>query len=448
MFAGLHRLYNEVCASHFPGKSLTPKYEVRRHMLTRVAVISMHASPLERAGERNAGGLNVYVRGLSMALARQDVHMDIFTRRADTVTPDVVELVPGIRVTQIDAGPHEALPPDDLLPFVSLFTAGIVAHAGVQRRAYDLVHSHYWLSGLAALRLRRRWHVPAVHMFHTLAEVKRRVAGMWSPADQRRAHMEKDVLLGIDALVVANAVEATQVRRYYVPGYRRLHAIPCGVDLDLFSPRDREAARRSLGLPAAEPIVFSAARIEPLKDLGTAVRAAGLLRERGVEDAHLVIAGGPVTGPAGVDEVERLRSLAREYGLGERLHLVGAVAQEQLPRYMAASDVVVVPSLYESFGMVALEALACGRPVVASSVGGLQLTVHDGENGFLAPAGDAVAFADGLATVLRQPRLARRLAVAARRSAEPYGWRAIADRMLCLYDSLVLAQERDAAANQ
>jgi D-inositol-3-phosphate glycosyltransferase len=408
----------------------------------------MHASPLDRAGERNAGGLNVYVRALSLALARQDVQIDIFTRRADTETPDGVDLALGVRVIQIDAGPHVALPPDELLPFVSLFTAGIVAHAGVQRRAYDLVHSHYWLSGLAALRLRRRWHVPAVQMFHTLAEVKRRVAGIWSPADQRRAHMEKDVLLGIDTLVVANAVEATQVRQYYVPGYRRLHAIPCGVDLDLFSPRDRDAARLALGLPVSAPIVFAAARIEPLKDLGTAVRAAGLLRDRGVENVHLVIAGGPVTGAAGLDEVERLRALAREHGLAERLHLVGAVAQEQLPLYAAASDVVIVPSLYESFGMVALEALACGRPVVASSVGGLQLTVHDGENGFLAPVGDAGAFADRLATVLRQPLLARRLSAAARRSAEPYGWRAIADRMLCLYDSLLMTQERDAAANQ
>lgn len=414
-------------------------------MLSRLAVISLHADPCEGAGQRNAGGLNVYVRALSAALARQDVQVDIFTRRTDAHTPDVVELAPGARVIYVDAGPLQPLPPDDLLPFVPLFTAGVVAFAGVYEQAYDLVHSHYWLSGLTALRLRRRWRVPAVHMCHTLARVKRQVAGIWSPADQRRALLEAEVLEGVDAIVAANALEAAQMRELYGANRARIHAIPCGVDLSLFTPHDRAAARLALGLPVAAPIVFAAARIEPLKDLGTAVRAVGLLPRYGVDGAHLVITGGPVTGASGAREVERLRALARDGELGERLRLAGAVPQPELPLYMAAADAVIVPSLYESFGMVALEALACGRPVVASAAGGLRLTVHDGENGYLAPVGDAMAFAERLARVLSNPVQAQRLSLNARRSAEPYGWTAIADRMLCLYESLVATHARNAA---
>ena len=415
-------------------------------MLARIAIISLHASPLERAGRSNAGGLNVYVSALATHLARHDVHIDIFTRRTGASGPDVTLLAPGVRVVAIDAGPFEALPPDDLLPFVPLFTAGVVAFAGVHERAYDLVHSHYWLSGLSALRLRRRWRVPAVHMFHTLAQVKRRAAGMWSPADQRRAGLEQEILTGMDAVVAANAIEATQLRRLYDAGTTRINAIPCGVDLELFAPTDRVAARSRLGLPSSAPIVLSAARIEPLKDLGTAVRAMGLLPRLGVERAHLVIAGGPVTGPAGVSETAHLRKLAHDSNLNERLHLVGPVDQRDLPLYMAAADVVVVPSLYESFGMVALEGLACGRPVVASAAGGLQLTVHHGENGYLAPVGDVEAFANFLAAILRNPVLAQRMSLRARRSAEPYGWPAIAERVRCLYDSLAATHAREVAS--
>jgi len=428
-------------------------------MLTRVALISLHASPLDRAGQSNAGGANVYVRELSLALARQDLQVDIFTRRADATTPDVVELGPGVRVVLVDAGPLEPLPPDDLLPFVPLFTAGVIGFAGFglhrrdpgpdggdgpQRRPYDVVHSHYWLSGLAALRLRRRWGVPAVHMFHTLAQVKRRVAGIWSAPDQRRALLEQEVLRGMDAIVAANALEAAQLRELYDAPHARIHAIPCGVDLGLFAPRDRVAARETLDLgppsplsrEAEAPIVLAAARIEPLKNLETAVRATALLAGLGVPDARLVVAGGPVTGPSGAREMEHLRATAAVHSMAGHVRFVGSVTQDQLPLYMAAADAVVVPSLHESFGMVALEALACGRPVVASAAGGLQLTVHDGENGYLAPARDAPAFAARLATILSNPVLSRRMSLAARRSAEPYGWDVIADRVRCLYEAV------------
>lgn len=414
-------------------------------MLSRVALISLHANPLELAGQNNAGGLNVYVRALATALSARDLQVDVFTRRVEGETPDVLDLAPGARVIQIDAGPLEALPPDELLPFVPLFTAGVVGVAGVRGQPYDVVHSHYWLSGLTALRLRRRWNVPAAHMFHTLAQIKRRVARIWGPADQRRALLEQQVIDGVDAIVAANVVEATQLRNLYDAAHARIHSIPCGVDLGAFAPGDRAVARARLGLPADAPIVFTAARIEPLKDLSTAVRAISLLPRYGIDGTHLVVAGGPVTGPAGVHEVERLRAAARAGGMAERLHLVGAIPRDLLPLYMDAADVAVVPSLYESFGMVALEALACGVPVVASATGGLQLTVHDGENGYLVPAGHAPAFAERLADLLRNPVLARRMALAARRSAEPYGWTSVADRVACLYDSLAQTHARAAA---
>ena len=405
-------------------------------MISRVAVISLHASPLALAGQSSAGGLNVYVRALALAMARRDVQIDIFTRRTEAETPEVVALAPGVRVIHVDAGPLEPLVPDDLLPFVPLFTAGVVGFAGLHEGAYDIIHSHYWLSGLTALRLRPRWRVPVVHMFHTLAQLKRHVAGIWSPADRRRAGLEQEVLSGVDTVVAANTLEVAHLRKLYNAGHTRLQAIPCGVDLALFTPGDRTAARAALGLPLDAPLVLAAARIEPLKDLGTAVRAIGMLEHLGVDSAHLVVAGGPVTGEAGVRELEHLHAMAGDVGLDGRLHFAGAVPQHDLPRYMAAADAVIVPSLYESFGMVALEALACGRPVVASAAGGLQLTVHDGENGYLAPVGDAPAFAERLAMVLRNPVLAQHMSSRARRSAEPYGWPVIAERMLCLYESL------------
>ena len=271
--------------------------EVR--MLSRVAVISLHASPLERAGQSNAGGLNVYVRALALAQARQDLHVDIFTRRTDAATPDVVELGAGVRVIHVDAGPLEPLAPDDLLPFVPLFTAGVVAFAGVGEQPYDLVHSHYWLSGLVALRLRRRWRVPAVHMFHTLAQVKRRVAGIWSPADERRALLEQEVLCGVDAVVVANALEAAQLRELYDTTHTRLHAIPCGVDLALFAPARPRRGPRGAGSAAGR-----AARLCRGADRAAQRSGHGRPRDRppgrtGIPDAHLLIAGGPVTGPGG-----------------------------------------------------------------------------------------------------------------------------------------------------
>jgi D-inositol-3-phosphate glycosyltransferase len=406
-------------------------------------MLSLHTSPLARLGRtRDAGGMNVYVRQLSLELGRSGMLVDVFTRWTDRSQPLVESLGAGVRLVRIQAGPIAPLPTAELAPYVDEFARRVACFASLQGHPYDLIHSHYWLSGVVGMKLARQWDVPHVAMFHTVERLKgERLGALARPtaAGEHRAECEGQIAATADCVTVATEHERDQLRRLYGLSGAHLEVIPCGVDLRAFtagSPERRRVARAALGLPPDAPVLLSVCRLDPIKGTDLLLESAAAMRT----PTTLVLVGGD---PEGDPELERLRLRARELGLGERVRLPGAEAQERLPLHYHAADALVVASRYESFGLVAVEALACGTPVVAAHVGGLPSIVRDGENGVLIPWRRPEVFAQALDALLEDaPRLAR-LRAAARPSVLRFDWRRIGDQVRAVYQSL--SAERRAA---
>ncbi|HEV8114746.1 MAG TPA: glycosyltransferase [Acidimicrobiales bacterium] len=391
-----------------------------------LAVLSLHTSPLAQPGVGDGGGMNVYVRALSSALARAGVACDVYTRADRPGLAPVVLVEPGLRVHHVVAGPLEAVPKRDLPSLVPAFTEGVLGRQRTAEVPADAVHANYWLSGIAGHAIKHELGLPLLSTFHTLARVKAD-AGLWEGEAAARAEAEAAVIGCSDAVLASCAVEALQLEALYGADPDRLEIVPLGVETAFFSPGDRAQARRAAGLPRDVPLLACIGRIQPLKGFDVAVRALGLLDER-VPNAHLVIIGGP-SGPEGEAEEDRLRTLVQAFGLKGRVHLLPPQPHELLSTFYRAADVVLVPSRSESFGLVALEAGACGTPVVASAVGGLTTLVDDGVTGFLVDNRDAAAFADAAATILGDPVLAAAMGDAAARRAARYTWPATAGRL-------------------
>jgi D-inositol-3-phosphate glycosyltransferase len=377
--------------------------------------------------------MNVYVRELGRALAARGVAMDIFTRRQSTNVEDVVEYSPGARVIHIDAGPHRHVDKYDVLDYLPDFACGVQRFRALMGVSYDLIHSHYWLSGRLGLLFADHWGVPLVSTFHTLAQLKNRVAESAAEREQTvRYEIERRTMAGSDRVVALTAIDRQQMIRHYET-HTPIDVIPGGVDLDRFSPLARAQARATLGMKPNQNVVLFVGRIQRLKGLEVLVRAFARLADL---DARLLVVGGqPGTSPES-REISRLQHLVTRLGIADRTDFVGAVAHEQLPLYYSAADVTVMPSSYESFGLVAVESLACGTPVVATRVGGLTSIVHDGETGLLVPWRDAEMFAESLRRVLEDTALRQRLARNARASVLGYGWDRIADEHLTLYEDV------------
>jgi D-inositol-3-phosphate glycosyltransferase len=409
----------------------------------RVAVLSTHTCPLAPLGGWETGGMNVYVRELGRALAARGVTVDIFTRRQSTDVPDVVEYSPGARVIHIDAGPHRHVDKYDVLDYLPDFACGVQRFRALMGVSYDLIHSHYWLSGRLGLLFADHWGVPLVSTFHTLAQLKNRVAESAAEREQTvRYEIERRTMAGSDRVVALTAIDRQQMLRHYET-HSPIDVIPGGVDLDRFSPMPRGQARATLGLAPNQNILLFVGRIQRLKGLEVLVRAFAKL---GDLDARLLVVGGqPGTSPES-REIARLHHLVAKLGIADRTGFVGAVAHEQLPLYYSAADVTVMPSSYESFGLVAVESLACGTPVVATRVGGLTSIVHDGETGLLVPWRDAQMFAESLRRVLEDADWRRRLAANARESVLGYGWDRVADEHLALYEDVRAASRPRIAA--
>ncbi len=412
-----------------------------RPMIKRVAMLSVHTCPLADLGGRDTGGMNVYVRELSRELTRRGVAVDVFTRQRFAGGPRVVADGPRVRVVHLDAGPPGPMGKETIYEHLPEFAARVEAFRAAEDICYDRIHAHYWLSGLVGIELRGRWRVPSLVMFHTLARVKNLHLGDGeTPDSELRAHGEQRAMDAADCIVVANTAERDHIQAQYRVNVGKLAMAPLGVDTHLFYPRDRAQARAALGW-RDELVVFSVGRIEPLKGMDTLVRAAGLLVKERPDWQHrlrVYIGGGQIDDddPASGAEVAKLRALIRSLGLEEQIHLLGAVDQQELPDYYSAADAVVVPSHYESFGLVAVEAMACGTPVVASRVGGLSLSVKDGETGFLVPARDDAAFADRVGRLLESPDLVARMGRAAAMAGKHYSWKSVADRIVTIYDHL------------
>lgn len=412
----------------------------------RVAMISFHTCPLATLGGKDTGGMNVYVRDLGRELGRQGIGVDVFTRSQDEHVPHVLhDLGYGNRVVHIPAGPESPMAKDSLVDFLPEFVGNILSFAESKGITYDLIHSHYWLSGMAALKLRDAWDAPLIQMFHTLALMKNRVArSEEEKASPVREAAERRLLDSADCVVAATQAELAQFQWLYKVDTSNVVVIPPGVDVARFYPIPSEEAKEFIGMPTDERMLLYVGRIEPLKGIDTLIQAGALLKRRGVLgeacQCLAVIGGDPSDPPEKLtQEMDHLMALADGLGLKDFVTFLGRQDQDDLPYYYSAADAVVVPSHYESFGLVALEAMACGRTVVASETGGLAFLVHDGENGFHVPAGDPEALADKLELLLKDAALRKRVGRAANSYAQAYAWPLVTEKIVKLYADVIRA---------
>jgi D-inositol-3-phosphate glycosyltransferase len=397
----------------------------------RIAVMSMHTCPLAALGAKETGGMNVYVRETARELGRMGVHVDVFTRSQNALVPRLVPLGDNARVVHLPAGPPAPLEREAVYQHVPEFVAGVQAHRDEEGFAYDLIHAHYWLSGVAALMLREAWGVPIVQMFHTLARLKNAVARTTDEVEpELRVREEGRLVAEVDRIVTGTVLERANLVWHYGAAAERIDIIPCGVDTELFQPRSQAVAKDLLELPP-DPMLLYVGRLQPIKGLETLLAAMARLPG----PARLLVVGGEQDEPEN-GHGEWLRARVSALGLGDRVRFLGPQRQDRLPLFYAAAEATVMPSHYESFGMVALEAMACGTPVVASRVGGLRTTVRDGATGYLVPEGDAAALAERLRILLEDRVTRERLGREAVRWAAEHRWPCVAEKVCHLYAKL------------
>ncbi len=410
----------------------------------RIAMISVHTCPMAALGGKETGGMNVYVRELSRELAAQDLLVDIYTRSQDASRERVRQLWQNVRVIHLPAGPEKPYDKNLVYQHLPQFVAGFREFCTAENITYDLLHSHYWLSGWVSRELKRLQAVPTVHMFHTLGRMKNMAARDDAAKETAtRIRVEGELVQDLDRLVAATPLDKSQMVELYQAHPDRVVVIPLGVDPDMFRPIPRADALAAVGIDLPQPsrLVLFVGRLDPVKGLDTLLRAMCELTELEPElskTLSLVVIGGD-TDESGTDlseELECLDKLKDEVGISDLVAFVGSRAQDTLAYYYSAAEVCVVPSYYESFGLVALEAMACGTPVIASCVGGLQHTVEDGVNGLLFPPGDPQALAEKLRMMLCDAELRGQLATNARRSTQSYTWTIVAERMRDLYQQL------------
>jgi D-inositol-3-phosphate glycosyltransferase len=406
----------------------------------RVATLSVHTSPLEQPGGGDAGGMNVYVLETARRLAQSGVEVEIFTRATSSELPRSVEVEPGVTVRHVTAGPFEGLSKQDLPGQLCAFTAAVLrAEAQHEPGWYDLVHSHYWLSGQVGWLARERWGVPLVHTAHTLAKAKNAsLAAGDAPEPLARIIGEEQVVAEADRLIANTEDEARQLIEWYDADPARVSTIAPGVDLETFRPVDVTAARRRLAIDPSALVLLFVGRLQPLKAPDVLLRSAARLADADPELARrlqIIIVGAP--SGSGLADPGAMPRLAAELGLADRVRFEPPASRRRLADFYAAADLSVVPSYNESFGLVALESQACGTPVVAAAVGGLPTAVQDGRTGLLVGSHRAEDWATALAGLLRQPTRLAELGRAARLNAEQFSWRHTADGLLTAYRDVV-----------
>jgi D-inositol-3-phosphate glycosyltransferase len=414
----------------------------------RVAVVSLHTSPLDQPGTGDSGGMNVYIREVAGRLARRGVAVDVFTRCAGRGVPEVENLGPLTRVIQVNAGPCAPVPKDELPALVPLFVSHVMDRYWSQGRPYDLIHAHYWLSGSVGTVARSRWSVPLVASFHTLGEVKNRALSRvaWEPP--ARLLGERQAIMASDRILAPTPLEAEHLKALYGAPADRIRIVPPGVDNETFRPRPKEEARDRLGLGGSPRVVMFLGRIQPLKGPDVAIRtvAEAIRRdESATRGLVLAVVGGP-SGSGGISQLDSLADLARSLGIGDRVRFLAPRPHEELPWVYSAADVLLMPSRSESFGLAALEAQACGVPVVASVVGGLRYVVADRRSGFLVEGHDPRRHATRLLELLREPELSRRLSIGAVEQAARYPWTETVEGVLDVYGELIPELDRTAVA--
>jgi D-inositol-3-phosphate glycosyltransferase len=394
-----------------------------------VAMLSVHTSPLDKPGcNKDAGGMNVYIRELARELGNSQVTIDIFTRQTNTHQPHIVQLTPNVRVIHVKAGPTSPISKHDLHQYLPDFTQHIEEFRRREAIRYDMLHSHYWLSGMAAMQLARPWDIPHVTMFHTLGYLKQ-LANPNESEPSLRLEMERLLIQRADRIIASTYDERQQIIRHCGATPRQVQVIPCGVDLERFFPQDRQRARQKLGLKQHSPVLLYVGRLDPFKGPDVLLQAAAMMEE----EAQVLIVGGKLSGDK---ELDQLRELARGLKISQRVHFLGARPQQELPMIYSAADATVVPSYHESFGLAAVESLACGTPVVATRAGGLMTVVRHGETGYLVQRCPGF-FAERLDSLLRNPEVLAQMRAVTRLSVLQYSWKHVASQMLDVYEDVI-----------
>lgn len=419
---------HDVCDQHMEPGTNCPQ--------ARIAMISMHTCPLALLGGKNTGGMNVYVRELSRELGRRGYAVDIFTHAQSLERPVVVQMAQNVRVIHIQAGPVEHIDKNDLPQYVPEFAANMQKLAAETGIYYDVIYSHYWLSGMVAEILREAWGTPIVQMFHTLGKMKNYVAQRVEEQEiDERIVGESHLMQIVDRLVAANPIDRHHMLDLYQAPADKITVIPCGADLSLFHPIPREEARTELGIPEGRQLITFVGRIEALKGVDTLFRAVARLVEQDPtwhERLMVAIVGGTPEEETEdlTPEMQRLRTLRDELHLHDVISFVGAQPQEVLPYFYSAAEMVVMPSHYESFGMVAVEATACGTPVIASNVGGLTSTITDGVNGFLVPPKAPMVLAERMELLLNDTALRDQIGANGVKRAQRFSWISVTNQVL------------------
>jgi D-inositol-3-phosphate glycosyltransferase len=409
-----------------------------------IAIISYHTCPLATLGGKDTGGMNVYVRDLTRCLGQFGIHADVFTRSQDEHVPHVLhDLGCGNRVVHIPAGPEIPQPKNELEEYIDLFVDNILDFAEKKHIHYDLIFSHYWLSGLAALKLKKAWNIPVIHMFHTLALLKNKIARSEKDIEgEFRINGEKKVLSEIDRLIVATIDEKKNLQTLYFASADIIEIIPPGVDTNHFYPIPVDEAKEFIGIPENEKMILFVGRIERLKGVDTLIKAISQLRQGDILQKcphYLYIIGGdPNSDRVKMNiEMQRLQDLCSELGLDDLVLFLGKRDQDSLQYYYSASEMLVMPSHYESFGMVALEAMACGTPVIATQVGGLQYLVQDQETGFIIPNDNPDALEEKITVLICKPELREKMSQNSISYTQSFSWNIIIKTLIETFEKTI-----------
>jgi len=411
----------------------------------RVAIISLHTSPIAPLGGKKTGGMNVYVREISRFLGRTGLHVDIFTREDTPANVGKqVNIDENTRLIYLPAGPPQYLDTGAIYPYLTTFQDAMFQFITQNHLCYDILFSHYWLSGWVALQLKDKFQIPIVQMFHTLGRMKDRIAEEEQlehqaiiPLKERniRVAVESKIMQHADILLAATPAERIQLLWLYRADRRKIHIIPPGVDTEHFSPKNRQKARQIVGIPHDKKLLLFVGRIEPLKGIHTLFDAFVLLKQNYPADAEKIILH-VVGGDVQEEAIEQLKQQSHSLNLQDIIQFVGAQPHDKLPNYYNAAEALIMPSDYESFGMVALEAMACGTPVIASQVGGLAFLIQDELTGRHVPVRDPIALANAIHTLLNAPEQREKLGQQARNVALNYAWPIITQKLIAIFKTL------------
>jgi D-inositol-3-phosphate glycosyltransferase len=425
---------------------------VHSSVVRRIAIVSEHASPLAAPGSIDCGGQNVYVAHLARELALSGYLVDIFTRRDSMAQKQLVRWHENVRVVHVPAGPAHYVPKEQMLPYMESFARFVTRFARRQERLYDIIHANFFMSGMVAQHVKQVLGIPFVITFHALGQVRRLAQGAADAFPPARLRIENSLMRNADRIIAECPQDQHDMEQLYGALSSRIEIAPCGFDPQELKPVPSAEARRQLGLAKDKFMVLQLGRMVPRKGVDTVIRGLALLRKEHGVDAELLVVGGDAARPGVPDapEMARLRALAAQLGIGAQVRFTGQQPRSALRYYYSAADVFVTTPWYEPFGITPVEAMACARPVIGAEVGGIKSTVVDGDTGFLVPSRDPQAVAERLATLHRDPGLARSMGQAGlRRAYQYYTWRTVAQQAAAIYaavvdDALLRAQPRHA----